>query len=295
MRYMRRLSIPRRDERRRDPATQEPPAWSQPEVVVASRQQSKRRETVDRRRIERLFDPCERQRLVQAEPEHDPLYAARALVERLQLPRRLLAPLERRAVAREARRVAPAAAVDGGDGADPDPEVVPRVPVGEVVARAEIALGVGAAEVRRLVPAVAGARQTLDDTLEVAFQVVALPLELGAVRDGEARARLSLELVAGEVLQLQREGLLEIGVEVGGALTRDPVDEIQRDVVKSGITEMVHGAPDVVRPGTALEHLEEARGERLRAERDPRDAGASQQRGQLLRDRLGIALDRHLL
>ena len=125
------------------------------------------------------------------------------------------------------------------------------------MARAQVALGLVPAEVRRLVPAVARAGQALDDALEVALQVVALPLELGAVAMVKRVPGLGLELVAGEVLRLEREGLLEIGVEVGGALTRDPVDEIERDVVKPGITEMMHGAPDVVRAGDALEHREQ--------------------------------------
>src|SRR5204863_7160053 len=109
------------------------------------------------------------------------------------------------------------------------------------------------------------------------------------------RPRLRLELVAGKVLRLECERLLEIGVEIGGALTRDPVDEIERDVVKSDITQMMHGTPDVVRTRKALEHSEELRRERLRAERDPRRACASEERSQLARDRLRIALDRDLL
>ena len=47
------------------------------------------------------------------------------------------------------------------------------------------------------------------------------------MRDGEARTRLRLELVAGEVLGLEREGLREVGVEVGGALAGNAVDEIE--------------------------------------------------------------------
>ena len=69
------------------------------------------------------------------------------------------------------------------------------------------------------------------------------------------------------MLGLERERLGEVAVEVGGALAGDPVDEVERDVVKTGITQSVHGAPDVVRAGTALERLEERSLERLRAER----------------------------
>ncbi len=69
------------------------------------------------------------------------------------------------------------------------------------------------------------------------------------------------------MLGLERESIGEVGVEVGGALAGDAVDEIERDVVKTGITETVHGAPDVFRACAALEHLQEPRLERLRAKR----------------------------
>ena len=79
-------------------------------------------------------------------------------------------------------------------------------------------------------------RSALDDALEVALHRLRLALELCSVRVGEARARLRLELVAGQVLRLERERLGEVALEVGGALAGDAVDEIERDVVKSGIT-----------------------------------------------------------
>ncbi len=56
------------------------------------------------------------------------------------------------------------------------------------------------------------------------------------------------------MLRLEREGVTEVGGEIGGALAGDPVDEVERDVVNLGITEMMHGASDVVRAGNALEH-----------------------------------------
>jgi len=58
------------------------------------------------------------------------------------------------------------------------------------------------------------------------------------------------------VLGLEREGVREVRLEVGGALARYAVHEIERDVVETGITQSVHRTPDVVRPGNALEHLE---------------------------------------
>ena len=82
----------------------------------------------------------------------------------------------------------------------------------------------------------------------------------------EPRARLGLELVQGEVIGRERQSLREIMVEVGGLLARDPVNEIERDVVERGITKSMKGTADVVRCGNALEDLEKARCEGLSAE-----------------------------
>src|SRR5207249_603549 len=99
--------------------------------------------------------------------------------------------------------------------------------------------------------------QRLDDPLEVALHRVGLATKLVTVRVGEARARLGLELVAGQVLGFERQGLGEISIEIGGALPWNPVDEVQRDVFKTGITKKVYRAADVVRTGAALEHREQ--------------------------------------
>ena len=112
---------------------------------------------------------------------------------------------------------------------------------------------------------------------------------------GEARPRFCFELVTGEVLRRELEGVTEVRGEVGGALAGDSVDEVEGDVVKSGITKMVVSAPDGVRLGNALQHLEQVQGEALDAQRNPVDPGPAQEAGKLLRDRLGIRLDGHLL
>src|SRR6185437_8609818 len=100
-------------------------------------------------------------------------------------------------------------------------EVVVPEPVPEIVTRAEIAAA-GAraveAEVRRLVPAVAGGGQRLDDTLEVRLHRLGLALQLSPVTVGETRPGLRLELVRGHVLRLERHGLGEVAREVGGLL-----------------------------------------------------------------------------
>ena len=53
----------------------------------------------------------------------------------------------------------------------------------------------------------------------------------------EAGARLRFELVRGDVLRLERQCLGEVALELGGLLARDAVDEIEGDVVNTGITE----------------------------------------------------------
>ena len=41
------------------------------------------------------------------------------------------------------------------------------------------------------------------------------------------------------MLRPERQRLVDVGGQIGGALAGDPVDEIERDVVKVGITESV--------------------------------------------------------
>jgi len=179
------------------------------------------------------------------------------------------------------------------------PPPLPR-PVPQVVPRPQVspasALGVPReAEVGGLVPAVARCGHRLDDALEVPLHPLGLALELGAVGVREAGPRLRLELVAGEVLGREVEGGSEVDVEIGGPLTRDAVDEIERDVVESGITEKVHGAPDDLGRRATLEHPEQIRPEALRAERDPGHTGCTKHRGHLARHRLRVRLDRELV
>ncbi len=76
---------------------------------------------------------------------------------------------------------------DRRDRPDADPEVLLAAPDREVVAAAAVV----AAEVRRLVPAVAGRLEPLDHVLVVVLQQLGLARELGAVGEREARARAS--------------------------------------------------------------------------------------------------------
>src|SRR5207244_10777561 len=109
------------------------------------------------------------------------------------------------------RRVPPAPGLDCRNRADADAEVVASEPVREVVLRAKVPLVRSrVAEVRRLVPAVAGPGQDGDDALEVILHRVGLPAELLSPGVGEARPRLGFELVAGQVLRLERERVAEV-------------------------------------------------------------------------------------
>ena len=92
----------------------------------------------------------------------------------------------------------------------------------------------------------------------------------------------------------KRKRLLYVGFELGGSLPRDPVDEIQGNVVKSGIAKMVKGAPDVVRSGNAVEHPQELRLKGLCTEGDPVDAVPAQQGRECRGHRLWVRLDRDL-
>src|SRR5205814_1041245 len=118
-----------------------------------------------------------------------------------------------------------------------------------------------AAEVERLVEPeteqqpFAGACLVVEH-LELSRRPPPLPRELGAVRTRESRPRLCLELVARQVLRRERDRLGEVALEVGGALARDAVDEIERDVVKSGIAKKVHRLPDDIGSRASLENVE---------------------------------------
>ena len=80
------------------------------------------------------------------------------------------------------------------------------------------------------------------------------------------------------MLGLERERLREVALEVVGALARDAVDEIERDVVEPGVAKTCTARADVLGPRAALEHVEQVRLEALRAERDAVDAVLAQQR-----------------
>jgi len=58
------------------------------------------------------------------------------------------------------------------------------------------------------------------------------------------------------MLRTELERFAEIRLEVGGALAWNAIDEIEGNVVKTGITQMVESATDGVRLDNTFEHLE---------------------------------------
>ncbi len=111
---------------------------------------------------------------------------------------------------------------------------------------------------------------------------------------GEARSGLRLELVAGQVLGLERERGLEVTRQVVVRLAGNPVDQVEREVVEAGFAERRDGGAHLRGARAALEHLEQVRLEALRPERDAVDAVLAEERCELRRDGLGVCLDGHL-
>ncbi len=97
------------------------------------------------------------------------------------------------------------------------------------------------------------------------------------------------------MLGAERKRLAQVAIEVGGALAGDPVQQVERDVVKIGITKMVEGATDGIRTGAAFQHLEQRGLEALRSERYAGDAASAQQVRELGSHCLRVRLDGHLL
>ncbi len=97
------------------------------------------------------------------------------------------------------------------------------------------------------------------------------------------------------MLGLERERLLEIALEVVFALTGDAVEDVQREVVESGLAKEPERAPHVVGAGAALENVEKVRPEALRAERDTGDSTLPQSPGKLGRHRFRVRLHRDLV
>ena len=145
----------------------------------------------------------QRERIVQAQAEHEPFARLTSRSSSLHLPGRWC-PRARAACRPRAWASFAAGRLDCRNRAEPDPEVVPSEPVAEVVPGAQVAAVRPLrleTEVRRLVPAVAGRRQRLDHLLEVRLHRFGLARELGPVRMREPGSRLRLELVAREVLR----------------------------------------------------------------------------------------------
>src|SRR5512134_1867426 len=85
--------------------------------------------------VDGAFDLRERNGLVESQAEHQPLALRDLRLQLLLVPRRPPPLRQRPEVARQARPVPTADALDGRDRPDPDADVVLPVPVAEVVAR----------------------------------------------------------------------------------------------------------------------------------------------------------------
>src|SRR4029079_5148132 len=172
-----------------------------------------------------------------------------------------------------------------------DPRVVVPEPVAEIVPR----LAAGPAEVRRLVPVVAGRPQPLDDPLVVALHQLRLALELGAVGVGEARARLGLELVRADVVGPKAQEIVEVSLEVGSRLSRNSKDQVEVEVLHTRFAQHLDGSANGLGRRQSLERREQVRPEAVRTERDPVDATLYQYSSLGGCDRLRVALDGELV
>ena len=70
------------------------------------------------------------------------------------------------------------------------------------------------------------------------------------------------------MVRLEREGLVDVAVERGTRLARDPEEHVEVQVGDARPKERGDGSADGLRRGAALEHRELARAEALGAERD---------------------------
>src|SRR5262245_18400026 len=112
-----------------DASTEEAPPLRQGQRLGAgpltARGQPEPLEPAQRTAVQRGLQPRKRQRLVQAQPQQQPLSPADVVTERLELPRRSPAGHERRKVRREPRGVPPPQALDCRYRADPKAKIIP--------------------------------------------------------------------------------------------------------------------------------------------------------------------------
>ena len=96
------------------------------------------------------------------------------------------------------------------------------------------------------------------------------------------------------MLRPERDRLSEVAREILGALARDAVDQVERDIVEARLAERGHRAADIVGAGPTFERLEQVALKALRSERDPVDTVFAKHLGQSRRHRLRICLDGRL-
>src|SRR5262245_15469436 len=123
-----------------DAAAEQSAPRREPDRVVAALHQAAGHEARERLPVDDALDPAERERLVEPEPQHEPLDHARVDVELLVVARWRLPRPRRRHVAGQGGKVPATEAPQRGDGPDPDAEIVMPAPDSQVVPCAELAL-----------------------------------------------------------------------------------------------------------------------------------------------------------
>ncbi len=110
---------------------------------------------------------------------------------------------------------------------------------------AEIVLGLAPlpAEVRGLIPPVAGGSERRDDDFVVVLHRLRRAFQGRPVGVGEAGAGLGLELVVADVVGPQAQGLVEVVAQADLVLTRNPKHQVEVEVLDSSLAQHPHRAP----------------------------------------------------
>ena len=108
---------------------------------------------------------------------------------------------------------------------------------------------------------------------------------------GEFRSRLDGELVPGDVVRFQPNGLEEVVEGLRDGLVRQRVHQVEVQTVDTRCLAFPGGVPDVVRAVNSPEHSQACRIEGLRPEGDTRDSGAAIVREVTPFDGAGVRLE----
>jgi hypothetical protein len=92
----------------------------------------------------------------------------------------------------------------------------------------------------------------------------------------ERRALLDDQGVGADVIGLEGDGLIEAGPPVVHRLPRRAVDQVDADLLETGLASPLHGLRDAGGVVRALEGRQHVRHRRLHPEADPGESGCSQ-------------------